>query len=305
MKHFNLLIIMFFAFTAITYAETLRVALIPESPRPGDPVTIAVNTPAKEALLFVNERQVAKANFFFVDDNPGVPCYFAALLAVPTTIAANGTVMIRINNYAGLLREIPVTITPREFRSETIRLNPDLTRLVTTTDPQRTAESHRLWQILNTTGNTVYHHGQFVPPIATTRRTSSFGTRRINQYSDGRNVTSIHAGIDYGAPTGTEVFACGAGKVVLARMRIISGNSVIIEHAPGVYSIYYHLDSITAQEDTIVEAGEVIGLVGSTGFSTGPHLHWELRVSTENTDPDVYIERPILDKNLINSKLFN
>jgi murein DD-endopeptidase MepM/ murein hydrolase activator NlpD len=88
-------------------------------------------------------------------------------------------------------------------------------------------------------------------------------------------------------------------------MRIISGYSIIIEHAPGIYSIYYHLDSIIAQEGSIVEAGEVIGLSGSTGFSTGPHLHWELRVNTENTDPDAFVARPLIDKTLIISRIFN
>jgi len=192
-----------------------------------------------------------------------------------------------------------------------------LTSLVTTSNERTRAESARLWQILTTTGNTVYHDSRFVLPISTTRRTSRFGTRRINEYSDGRRVTSIHAGVDFGAPAGTEVYACGRGKVILARERQISGNSIIIEHGPGIYSIYYHLNAIKGCvcsvketcacgtiEGSIVRAGEIIGGVGSTGFSTGPHLHWELRVSTENTDPDVFVSRPLLDKNLIISKLY-
>jgi len=292
-------------------------ALVPESPRPGDPLTVALDKYAKEAIIFAGGKQIAKANCFYVEDDGKVPCYFAAVLAIPSTLTSRSAV-IRINNDSGLLIEIPLAIAVRDFHSETLKLTPSLTSLVTTSNERTKAESARLWQILATTGSQVYHDGPFVLPISTTRRTSRFGTRRINEYSDGRRVTSIHAGVDFGAPKGTEVYACGRGKVILARERVISGNSIIIEHGPGIYSIYYHLDNIKGCvcsvstscacgtiEGTIVEAGEVIGGVGSTGFSTGPHLHWELRVSTENTDPDVIVERPLLDKDSITGKLFN
>jgi murein DD-endopeptidase MepM/ murein hydrolase activator NlpD len=136
-------------------------------------------------------------------------------------------------------------------------------------------------------------------PVNFTRRTSEFGDRRVYRYSSGARDTSIHAGIDFGVPTGTAVNACGPGKVVLARNRIVTGNSVIIEHLPGVYSLYYHLDKITAIEGSVVAAGELIGQSGSTGLSTAPHLHWEIRISGESADPDAFLARPIIDKKSI------
>jgi len=304
MKRF--VIFMFFCFTlTVVIQAQVKFAVIPDSPRPGDPVTIGTDAAASEALLFVNGKEVAKAKTFSVPAEGSQRGFTAAILAVPST-ANPGNAVIRLNNERGaVVCEIPVTIAPREFRSETITLTPALTSLVSEPDPQKTAESNRLWQILITTGNQVYHSGTFVLPVTSTRRTSQFGTRRVNEYSDGRKVTSIHAGVDFGIPTGSQVGACGAGRVILSRMRIVTGNSIIIEHAPGVYSIYYHLDSVIAQEGAMVRAGEVIGLSGSTGFSTGPHLHWELRISTENTDPDVFVARPVLDKDLIISRLYN
>ena len=278
--------------------------IIPESPQPGEPVTIASVTAIKDAQLIINDKQAAKAQAFLVPAENGQPSFTAALLTVPST-AEPGDALIKLNNELGVFLEIPFTIAPREFRSETITLTPSLTSLVSDPNPRRTAESERLWQILITNGTQVYHADKFVLPVTSTRRTSLFGTRRINAYSDGRRVTSIHAGVDFGIPTGTEVRACGRGKVILSRDRILTGNSVIIEHAPGIYSIYYHLDSLIAKENTIVEAGSVIGLSGSTGFSTGPHLHWELRVSTENTDPDAFANRPLIDKEQIISKIYN
>jgi len=282
----------------------VKYAIIPESPRPGDPVTIGINTTVKEALLFVNNKQVAKSLFFTVPAERRKPGFMAALITIPSTVEANEAVII-LNDENGLVYEIPLKISPREFRSETLRLTPALTSLVLDPDPIRTAESHRLWEILSTTGDHVYHYGNFVLPVTSTRRTSQFGTRRINAHSDGRRTTSIHAGVDFGIPTGTEVRSSGTGRVVLARNRVLTGYSVIIEHAPGVYFMYYHLDSVSVKEDTIVGTGAIIGLSGSTGFSTGPHLHWELRVSTENTDPDAFIDRPLIDKDLIISKIYN
>jgi len=288
----------------------VRYTVIPDSPSPGDPVTIAVNTAITEALLIVNGRQVAKAAGFTVPSEGMQPGFTAAILAVPSTVEAENAV-IRLNNAGNTIQEIPVKITPRAFRSETLTLTTAMSNLVTTPDPQRTIEAERLWEILTTTGNQIYHEGTFVLPVSSTRRTSQFGTRRVNVYPDGRRTTDIHAGVDIGGPVagqslqGAEVYACGKGKVILSRMRILSGNSVIIEHAPGVYSIYYHLDSLTAQEGSIVEAGALIGYVGSTGFSTGAHLHWELRISTENADPDAFVSRPLIDKALIISKIYN
>jgi hypothetical protein len=303
MKRKLFLFFICFCFITAINAE-VKYTLIPESPRRGEPMTIAIDTYATEAFLFIDGRQIARAAIFYVDDLPQAPCFFAAILTIPSTAVA-GPAVIKINNPRGQILEIPFQIAQRVFRTETLELNPALTTLVTSTSPRRVAEANRLRDILNTTGNQIYHYGKFVPPIATTRRTSQFGTRRVNVYSDGRRVTSIHMGIDYGAPTGTEVYACGDGKVILASDRELTGNSVIIEHGPGIYSIYYHLDSISAQEGGMVEAGELIGRVGSTGFSTGPHLHWEIRINTENTDPDAFLERPLIDKVTIISRLFN
>ena len=289
--------------TAIEYDTSPRYAMIPESPRRGDPVTVAVNSAATEARLFIGGQQISRSVFVHVPDDPKIPRYYAAIITIPSTAAA-GPAVIRINNNNTLLFEIPFTIAQREFRSETLNLTPSLSTLLTEPDPQKERESARLWNILNTKGDTIYHTGQFVPPVTSLRRTSQFGTRRVNVYPSGRSTTSIHEGVDYGIPTGTEVYACGRGKVALATHRIITGGSVIIEHAPGFYSLYYHLSEIIAREGTIVEAGEVIALSGSTGFSTGPHLHWDIRINMENTDPDAFISRPIIDKEQLISKLF-
>jgi murein DD-endopeptidase MepM/ murein hydrolase activator NlpD len=291
-----------FLFSAALAGAQVRYAVIPESPRPGEPVTIAVSGGSvRQAALLAGGQQLAKAAFFPIPEGDGAGPFMAAVLTVPATVKA-GRAAISVEWAAGTI-EIPLHIGERDFISEVIELNEALTGIRTASDPKKTAESEHLWAILNTTGSEIYCMGNFSPPVSSTRRTGFFGDRRVFRYSNGSSDTSIHAGVDYGVPKGTAVSACGPGKVALARFRIVTGNSVIIEHLPGVYSLYYHLDSIDVAEGDMVEGGRLLGKSGATGLATGPHLHWEIRVSGENTDPDAFVSRPILDKNAILGKI--
>jgi murein DD-endopeptidase MepM/ murein hydrolase activator NlpD len=102
-----------------------------------------------------------------------------------------------------------------------------------------------------------------------------FGQRR--SYSGGP-VSSYHAGLDLGADEGTPVHAPAQGTVVLAEPLQVRGNAVILDHGWGVFSGYWHLSRIDVVPGQVVMPGDPIGLVGSTGLSTGAHLHWEMRV---------------------------
>jgi murein DD-endopeptidase MepM/ murein hydrolase activator NlpD len=297
----------FTGFAAFAQSAGFRYAIIPDSPRPGEPITVAVNAAnggVKTAALLSGGQRLSRAAFFAVPADGGQQPFMAAVLTVPAT-ARPGAALINVESAAGLVSAIPLQIAGREFASEVIELNPVLTGLRTEADPQKTAEAEQLWAVINRTGSEIYCPGSFRPPVSSTRRTSFFGDRRVFRYSNGKSDTSIHAGVDYGVPTGTPVSACGPGKVVLARFRIVTGNSVIIEHLPGVYSLYYHLDKIEIAEGTLAAAGTLLGLSGATGLATGPHLHWEVRVSGENTDPDALIARPVLDKDAILGKMGN
>jgi len=308
---FLFLFSLFYFLSFSLYAQTteLRYAVVPDNPRPGEPITVCVSdgAQAQSAALTVGGKRLTKAAFFLMPAEGEKQPFLAAVLAVPSTAQPGGAV-ITVEGAAGTIGEIAITITGRDFSAEVIELNAALTGIRTEPDPQKTTEANYLWSILNRTSVDTgqfdaWHLGKFSPPVASTRRTSPFGDRRVYKYSNGNTDTSVHAGIDYGVPTGTAVTACGRGKVVLARNRIVTGNSVIIEHLPGVYSLYYHLDKIEVHEGVFVETGARIGLSGATGLATGPHLHWEIRVSGENTDPDAFIARPILDKDAILSKL--
>lgn len=108
-----------------------------------------------------------------------------------------------------------------------------------------------------------------------------------------------HTGVDYAAPTGTKVVACKSGKVLEAKNGVSFGPSyglaVIIDHGDGMKAVYAHLSKIDVKTGDRVRSGDKIGEVGSTGNSTGPHLHLEVRTSpwkyaNKDIDPDIIIK---------------
>lgn len=112
--------------------------------------------------------------------------------------------------------------------------------------------------------------------------TSPFGTRR--SYNGGP-VASFHEGQDFGAPAGTVVVAPAPGVVVLAETLAVRGNAVILDHGAGLHTGYWHLSQIAVQVGQQVKRGEKIGEVGTTGLSTGAHLHWEMRIGVTPVNP--------------------
>lgn len=123
-------------------------------------------------------------------------------------------------------------------------------------------------------------HGSFRTPVRTLP-TDSFGTRRMFN----GQLASIHKGADFHAAAGTPVRASNSGVVVLARRLYFEGNCVVVDHGLGLYTISMHFSRIDVHEGERVRAGHVLGLSGSTGRVTGPHLHWAVRWQNAYLDP--------------------
>ena len=185
---------------------------------------------------------------------------------------------------------LPLVCTEKEFVSEDIPLNAKNTSIKQNVSPQRMSQINKLNTVLGTADFEGYTKMQSFPsfsePLVCNRRTSYFADRRKFIYTDGTSSTGLHYGIDYGVKTGTDVHACANGKVVLAEDRVSTGWSICIEHLPGLYSLYYHLDSMEVKVGDKVKQGERIGKSGCTGLATGPHLHWEIRLNMEAINPD-------------------
>jgi murein DD-endopeptidase MepM/ murein hydrolase activator NlpD len=120
----------------------------------------------------------------------------------------------------------------------------------------------------------------YVLPLRSYTLTSKFGARW------GRE----HKGVDLAAPDGTPYYSVARGKVILARPYGGYGNCIILDHGDGVTSVYGHSSRIRVKEGQIVEAGELIGNVGNTGYSFGAHLHLEIRLDDKQTDPLPYLK---------------
>ena len=185
---------------------------------------------------------------------------------------------------------LPSTLKMREFNKETLVLDEKNTAIKTDNSPERAAQIEKLNNILFTTiPSDIYSLKHFVTPTESQRYTAYCGDRRIYQYTSGKSSTSLHYGNDYGVPEGTEVKACAEGRVVMAENRISTGWSIVIEHLPGLYSLYYHLSEMKVKEGDMVKQGELIGKSGSTGLATGPHLHWEIRLNGSAVKPEFFL----------------
>ncbi len=118
-------------------------------------------------------------------------------------------------------------------------------------------------------------------PLEFTRMSSGYGIRVHPITNDKR----AHKGIDYAAPTGTPVRTVGDGVVEFASSQRGYGNVIEIKHRDGKSTLFAHLSRIGVKKGQKVERGDIVGAVGSTGFSTGPHLHFEFRIDGEHKDP--------------------
>ena len=115
---------------------------------------------------------------------------------------------------------------------------------------------------------------------------TNFGHRRIFN----GQPRAPHAGADLHAATGTPIHATNRGRVVLAKHLFFTGNTVILDHGLGVYSLYAHLSRIEVKRGVMVSSGQLLGLAGATGRVTGPHLHWGMRVQGARVDPFTLVE---------------
>jgi murein DD-endopeptidase MepM/ murein hydrolase activator NlpD len=143
------------------------------------------------------------------------------------------------------------------------------------------AEQQKLRQLFDHVTAEKLWQGSFRLPLAGTASGTNFGKRRI---LNGQS-RSPHTGADFPSPTGTPVHATQGGRVVLAEELYFSGNTVIVDHGLGIYSLYGHLSSIDVAAGDSVKVGALLGKVGATGRVTGPHLHWGITVNKTRVDP--------------------
>lgn len=128
-----------------------------------------------------------------------------------------------------------------------------------------------------------YWEGNFINPVEGARISSTFGEMRFVNNS---KTPTRHAGIDYAIKCGTDVLASNAGKVEYAGFLTMIGNTIVIDHGLGLKTFYEHMEDITITQGDMVEKGQLIGHVGTTGYSTGCHLHFQAMVKNQSINPE-------------------
>ena len=172
-----------------------------------------------------------------------------------------------------------IVVRPKPFATRTLHVSPEFVNPPPDAAARIAADARRLSDVYAHSADEPLWRTPFVRPVPQAAN-SRFGQRsRFNG-----ELRSPHAGTDFMSPAGTPVKAPNGGRVVVARDLYFTGNTVVIDHGVGVFSMLAHLSRLDVQEGQRVDGGDVVGLVGATGRVTGPHLHWALRVAGARVD---------------------
>ena len=252
-------------------AKALEVQILPQAPQLGDTISVIVTTdnPNIAPSVTVNQKNYP----LFKSQEK----YRAFVPTSPLNSPGKMTVKVQGDNKTS---NIGVWLKNRTFPIQRIWLSGKASRPATQLELDRVSAFKKLvtpqkfWQ------------GSLMRPNAN-RVSTGFGIRRYYNNVFAQNY--YHKGVDYAGGYGSPVVAPAAGQVRLVGREDagfhVHGNVVGIDHGQGVLSILMHLQDIEVTEGTMVKAGQRIGTIGSTGASTGPHLHWGLYVNEVAVDP--------------------
>lgn len=174
----------------------------------------------------------------------------------------------------------PLTILPRVFRTRRLTVNEAFVTPPKSEEPRIEREAALLAATWKASSADRLWTTAFLRPVPQDAN-SAFGTRSVFN-GQPRNA---HGGADFLSPAGTPIHSPNSGRIVVARNLYFSGNTVIIDHGLGLFSMLAHLSRIDVHEGDAVTPNQLLGLVGATGRVTGPHLHWAVRAGDARVDP--------------------
>jgi murein DD-endopeptidase MepM/ murein hydrolase activator NlpD len=183
-------------------------------------------------------------------------------------------------------KELPVG--ERKFPSTKLTLDPDYVTPPASVQARIKREAELVALALSVVTPRWLGDGPFVVPNPSPSW-SNFGQRRLNNDV----VASLHTGLDLRVPYGQPIGAANAGRVALASDLYMGGKTVILDHGLGVFSTYGHMSELRVKRGETVKKGQTVGLCGSTGRSTGPHLHWGVRIFDARVDPEAMLRLPL------------
>ncbi len=251
------------------------------SPSQGELVFVEIQNIFNEYDVVIDSKYAPSASIFNADENK-----ISFYIPINYMVATNEFILdVTLENEENSYNfKENITVLPTEY--ETISFTVEESVTSTTVNSAAANQEYRdiIHPLYYTKDINVYWEGNFIKPTEETRVSSDFGQIR---YING--AYSRHSGIDYAAATGTPIYASNSGIIEYSGFLQLSGNTVVIEHGLGLKGYYMHMDSLAVSTGDFVNKGDLIGTVGTTGYSTGPHLHYQVSIENQPVDPvDLY-----------------
>jgi murein DD-endopeptidase MepM/ murein hydrolase activator NlpD len=248
---------------------------------------------ANTILIKINEEKISDAKLTFEKQNinfyknPFLKNSFYALLPISyyQTIGKNRIIISYIKNGKKVFKGLDLEVIDGNYKSEVINVKPSIFKPNKDKEARVKKEYQEAMKIYNSSSPKLNWDENFIYPL-NSKITSAFGTKRV--YNG--ELKSYHGGTDFQAKDNTPIIASNSGIVKISENRFYSGNSIVIDHGQGVYSCYFHLNSMNFKIGDFIKKGQILGLSGSTGRITGPHLHFTFRINSLQVDPLQAIE---------------
>jgi len=274
----TLLLIAFGSLAPLALAAELKLQAHARAFAPGEPLRVEVDV--SESVLSVEGQFLDRPLHFVARDATGRRWEAWSMIGLDQTATTAGVeVRVSTEEWEATARE-EIRIESRDFPEERLEVASRYVEPSPEVEARLAGERKKLKQIYALRSDFAPQPNSFVRPV-TGDPTSIFGTRRI---FNGK-PRSPHPGLDLRAATGTPVLNSGAGRVVLAQDLYYSGNTVIVDHGGGLFTIYAHLSAIDVSESQEIAPRAQLGLAGATGRVTGPHLHWGAKIGDRPFDP--------------------
>jgi murein DD-endopeptidase MepM/ murein hydrolase activator NlpD len=179
-----------------------------------------------------------------------------------------------------------LVVAARTYQVQHLTVDQSMVDLDPATEKRATEEGDRLRATYRRLSGERLWRGAWLRPVAGDTPGAGFGARRVIN----GQARAPHSGIDFAAPVGAPVVAANRGRVALVGEYFFPGRLVVLDHGLGLYTAYFHLDTVAVAEGQTVARGETLGTVGMTGRVTGPHLHFGAQVGAARIDPAVLLE---------------
>lgn len=231
--------------------------------------------------LIAVEGRMGKEKIYFFPKGSHV---FTALVGADVEAKPGlAKLFLTLTSYGGAeqRREIALKVKAKAFHTESFSVPPGFDQMSPETLEEVRREQAAFARVFAAPVRDRLWEGPFLRPVTHEASASSFGSRRIINGMP----RSPHSGTDLSAPMGTEVMASNHGRVVLVGNFFFAGGSIVLDHGGGLFTMYFHLSELKAEEGAMVKKGDVIALSGATGRVTGPHLHWGARLANARVDP--------------------